>query len=186
MHTLNGPTTADKAIDFWLPALSINISALVLKDSPNALSVGKIVRESGLDFLWRHQDPDAPAYVLPDGSVVEHAVKFDTPSMNILDTKVPSLAAEFDILEEDDEQQSERKAIAQRIEDDPKYLQALEPGGNNTESPQQCEPSSHGSSLRADAFPELHLLTRFLKNLHCPVLSHEAYRLSGSQKVRRR
>ena len=90
LHTPNGPTTANRAIDFWLPALDINISALVLKDSPNALSVGKIVRESGLDFFWSHQEPDVPTYILPDGSLAEHVVQFDTPSINIREMPSPA------------------------------------------------------------------------------------------------
>ena len=50
-----------------------------MQDSPNALSIGRLVRQSGLDFIWEHEEPDDPIFILPDGGAVRGSVKYDTP-----------------------------------------------------------------------------------------------------------
>ena len=63
--------SSTQALDLHIPALKVDIAALIMKDSPNALSIGKLVKESGLGFHWIPERPEGPFFRLPDGTVVE-------------------------------------------------------------------------------------------------------------------
>ena len=50
LMTANGPVTVDRQVHFPCPALGVDVDALLLKDSPNVLSAGRLVDEEELDF----------------------------------------------------------------------------------------------------------------------------------------
>ena len=79
LHTPNGVVCVKEALDKYIPSLNVSVEVMVMQDSPNALSVGRLVRQSGLDFIWEHEEPDDPVFILPDGSTVHGSVKYDTP-----------------------------------------------------------------------------------------------------------
>ena len=42
----------------FVPQLGIKVKALILEDSQNVLSLGRIIREQGFDYYWQHgKDP---------------------------------------------------------------------------------------------------------------------------------
>ena len=79
LHTPNGVVCVSEALDKYIPSLNVSVEVMVMKDSPNALSIGRLVRQSGLDFIWEHEEPEDPIFILPDGSAVHGSVKYDTP-----------------------------------------------------------------------------------------------------------
>ena len=68
LHTANGEIVADKSYTFECQPLGIKLSALVLDDTPNVASMGKLVMDDGFEFHWIPGFD--PYYLLPDGSVM--------------------------------------------------------------------------------------------------------------------
>merc|ERR1712155_243491 len=50
--TANGPITVDHYVTSWCPALKTYVDVLVLENSPELLSLGKLCRDKGFNFHW--------------------------------------------------------------------------------------------------------------------------------------
>ena len=54
LFTANALISVDGAFDYFHPRLQKRIESLLLEDTPDVLSIGKLVEEEGIDFVWAH------------------------------------------------------------------------------------------------------------------------------------
>ena len=66
--TAAGEEHADKQIEMELDGLDVTVDAVVLPDTPVAISLGRLVIEKGFKFFWDPEDPFRPWLEAPDGT----------------------------------------------------------------------------------------------------------------------
>ena len=187
LHTPNGVVTVNQAIDLFVKSLQTNITALVMEDSPNALSVGKLVKESGLEFSWLPEAPDRPFFVLRNGMVTDLTVRHDTPSLtSACRPKIPAASGEIaegepELLCEicDDGAGTEKFAFSQEVaadRADPELNGILEPSSDYMAA--NTDDASSGFvgpaaitdvDLKREAMSDIHQLDHFPKNPFCEI-----------------
>ena len=81
IHTANGTTTFNKALEFHVNPLSENASAFVLPDTPWVLSVGLRCQEMGYGFHWFPYQ--TPYVILPNGTRIDLQVDGGIPYLSM-------------------------------------------------------------------------------------------------------
>ena len=76
LTTANGIITSNHVTVKHVEMLG-NLDFRVLDDTPNLLSVGRLIREGGLTFVWGPCEP--PMFILPNGDAVLLEVIDDVP-----------------------------------------------------------------------------------------------------------
>ena len=79
LQTANGLTMATEVVDVIEPRLKVNISPLILEQTPAVLSVGMRCMQDGMSFIW-HANTN-PYMLRPDGSRIELVVEGFVPHM---------------------------------------------------------------------------------------------------------
>ena len=69
VNTANGEIVVDKYVMVRVRELGITVKAMVLKDSPSVLSLGKLVDEHGFEYRWTKFK--APILISEDGKIVK-------------------------------------------------------------------------------------------------------------------
>ena len=79
LQTANGIVYADKSAKIYIRALSLTVDALMLKDSPPVLSLGRLCTENGLSYIWTCNK--VPYLIRADGTGprIECIPKFNVP-----------------------------------------------------------------------------------------------------------
>jgi len=54
IQTANGDVTARDEVEMYVRKLGMNVTAYLLDNSPNLLSLGKLCKNDGLDYVWKH------------------------------------------------------------------------------------------------------------------------------------
>ena len=85
LTTANGSIETDLETQARLPQLDDIVEPLVLADTPNVLSVGRLVREQGYSLEWHAESPDAPTLTTPSGTRVTLTVVNDVPVLPVQD-----------------------------------------------------------------------------------------------------
>jgi hypothetical protein len=88
LSTANGVMQANEVCHLSVPALAIDIDAVVLPSTPCLLSVGARCMEEGFTFVWRAKR--APYFITPDGKRIQCEVHNRCP---YLSADAPSCAA---------------------------------------------------------------------------------------------
>ena len=57
--TADDEVPCDEVIATDIPQLGITRDMYVMKDSPNVISLGRLVIDDGYDFIWKHHDRQA-------------------------------------------------------------------------------------------------------------------------------
>ena len=93
LTTVMGQQHVDKEVEMYLDGLNLTVSALALEDSPNAVSLGRLVLEHGYSLEW---SPKLPRPVLrsPCGTPVELQVKVFVPYLPKQRNKISSKGAD--------------------------------------------------------------------------------------------
>jgi len=65
LMTANGPVEACQVADIYVEDLDFVVTALILDDSPPLLSLGKLTKDNGFDYIWRSKQP--PCLISPQG-----------------------------------------------------------------------------------------------------------------------
>ena len=95
LATANGLLSVDERVDvsFGLQnnkGKPLNLEALLLDNTPNVLSLGRLVEDEGYQFLWSQHKP--PQLIAPSGKVLYLEVQRYVPC--IPDTCLPALTKE--------------------------------------------------------------------------------------------
>ena len=68
LTTANGVVTATDEVDIYVTELKIKVTAMILRDTPLLLSLGKLVADHNLEYSWRRNS--APTLRTPSGKIV--------------------------------------------------------------------------------------------------------------------
>ena len=70
MATANGAVASKAVVDIQLDGLQgMCMEGRVLDNTPNVLSIGRLVSEKGYSFRWEASDPEGPTLVSPSGQI---------------------------------------------------------------------------------------------------------------------
>ena len=77
LHSANGPVCANQMISYQCQTTGEVIDALIMKDSPPVLSIGRRCMQDGWSFVWEAYD--APYVILPSGKIITCIVEGNVP-----------------------------------------------------------------------------------------------------------
>ena len=77
LTTANGLIEVKTQVPMTVSGLDVNVHALLLDNSPEALCMGRLVEEHEYSFIWVHGR--RPYFIKPDGSVVWLKTRYKCP-----------------------------------------------------------------------------------------------------------
>ena len=69
IQTANGVVEVRMEVDIQVLELGITVAAFILADTPPLLSLGKLVKDYGIECRWTNKQP--PTLILPSGKEVQ-------------------------------------------------------------------------------------------------------------------
>ena len=84
VNTANGEIIIDKFATVRVRELGITVKAMVLKDSPSVLSLGKLVDEHGFEYRWTKFK--APILISEDGKIIKCRTANFVPRITPIDS----------------------------------------------------------------------------------------------------
>ena len=168
LATANGVIDANAVLDLYVPEMGVKARVLVLDNSPNVISVGRLVEDSLYEFHWR---PGEAWFTSPDGRKLSCRVHNYVPLIE--GSAVPmlgdSIAAErgssANVAEVsvkfscDDDAEGVKAVPADEVRD------AGDQGGDPDVVCEEVKPTD--ARLKREAASLQHLLTHYPKNPYC-------------------